>query len=256
MKVYQTALILILCALTALPCMAEETAKEIAQKVFDRDDGKDSWAEVQMTLIEDDGSQKVRKLIMASKDFGELAKRYIKFTEPAAIDGTTFLSVEQHEDRDEQFLYLPSLRRVRRIAADQKDRSFVNTDFTYEDMERRQVERDNFKITGNALVLGKDCWLMEKIAKDPEDSQYEKVVVAVAKDSYLVIKSEMYKEGEKVKTMTANELKKVDGIWTIMDITVHDLTNDHKTNNKILSIRYNKGIPEDVFTQKYLEKDN
>lgn len=231
-----------------------EQPREIAQKAYDRDDGQDSWAEVEMSLIDSDGSSKVRKVIMAAKDFGELTKRYIKFTEPAVISGTAFLAIERYEDRDEQFLYLPSVRRVRRIAGDQKDRSFVNTDFTYEDLERRKVERDEFKLLGDGSHLGRSAWLLERRAKEEDDSQYERSVSWIDKSAFIVLKSEMYKQGNLVKRMEAHELKKIDGIWTITDVTMHDLVSNHKTKNRILNIKYNKGVPDDVFTQKYLEK--
>src|SRR5688500_10052581 len=81
----------------------KDQARAIAQKVYDRDDGRDSWALIEMTLIDDGGSEKVRKLHSATKDYGELSRRFIRFTEPRAIEGTSFLALERHEEDDVQF---------------------------------------------------------------------------------------------------------------------------------------------------------
>lgn len=250
-------LILICAALIFSSSAAAQDALTIAQRVYDRDDGRDSWAEGEMILIESGGKERPRQLVIATKDFGEITKRYIRFTEPSAIDGTSFLSVEQHEDSDLQYLYLPSLRRVRRIASDQKDRSFVNTDFTFEDLERRKVERDNFKILRSEACLTGQCWVMERTPQDKDDSQYEKLHTWVDKTSYLVVKSHMFdKKGKHFKTFEARDVKRIDNIWTVMHSTMSDLSSGHKTISKTKSVRYNKGVPDEVFTEKYLEKKN
>lgn len=108
----------------------------VANMAYNRDDGKDAHAWIEMTLFDKNGKQKTRKLEMWNKDYGKLNNGLIRFTSPASIEGTGFLNIEKTGQNDDQHLFLPSLRRSRRIVSSQRDGKFVNTDFTFEDMER------------------------------------------------------------------------------------------------------------------------
>ncbi|MBW2742169.1 MAG: outer membrane lipoprotein-sorting protein, partial [Deltaproteobacteria bacterium] len=121
------------------------SGKELAQKVYDRENGDDSTAHMIMKLINKRGHERIRDFTSYSKDYSPLIKQLIRFTSPADIEGTGFLSIEKSEGETDQFLYLPSLRRTRRIVSSQKSNRFVNSDFTYEDMERRPVEDSEHK---------------------------------------------------------------------------------------------------------------
>lgn len=236
------------------PASATDRAELIAQKVFDRDDGRDSEARARMVLVDSSGRERERKLELKSKDFGELSRRYIRFSEPKAIEGTAFLSVENHERSDDQFLFLPALHRVRRIVSDQKDRSFVNTDFTFEDLERRKVEKNTYKILKEEKFLDRPCWVLESAAKNSSDTQYGRVVSWIAKESYLPLRVEFFnKKQTLVKVLEAHQVKQVDKIWTVLDSTMQDLENNHRTRLTFDEIHYNRGLPDRVFTEKFLE---
>ena len=259
MNTYRIVLIAALLSMTSIlmgqPAQALPTAQEIAQKIYDRDDGKTAESEMTMSLIPDEGSARERTMKVFSKDFGEKSKRLILFSAPKKIQGTSFLSLEQHDKDDLQFLYLPALRRVRRIAGSQKARSFVNSDFTYEDMERRKVERDSYTLLGSEMIDGRDTWKLERKARDEDDSQYAKSILWVVKDSYVVVKSELYdKKGKLSKHYTAKKLEKVDGIWTALEMSMQDVQRGHTTINKIVSVKYNRPVSDDIFTKAYMER--
>jgi len=226
----------------------------LAEKVLNRDDGKDSYAIVRMLLIDKGGNKRFRKLIAATKEFGEVSKSFMRFTEPASIEGTAFLIWENQDRDDDQFLYLPALRRVRRIVSNQKDSRFVNTDYTYEDMQTRKIEKDHHKILGTVTVEGYDCWILESTPKDPETSQYGKWVSWIIKPLFLPLKTEYYnKRGRVEKILFANDIQKVDGIATVMDSEMRNLRRRHRTFMKTDTIRYNTGVPDRIFTRRYLE---
>jgi hypothetical protein len=182
-------------------------------------------------------------------------KRYIRFTEPASIAGTAFLAWENDDRSDDQFLYLPELERARRIVSTQKDLSFVNSDFTYEDLEKRKVDKDTHSILHSESYDQYECWVLESIPKVDSASQYGKLVSWIAKDILLPIKVEYYnKQNRLTKRLVVKRLEKIDTIWTALETDMHDLTKDHHTRMKILEIRYNQGIAERVFTEAYLQK--
>lgn len=231
------------------------TGIDIAKKVFDRDRGDDSYAKIEMALIDKKGKTRVREMIVQRKKFGELNKTLIRFTSPADIEGTGFLSWENKDRDDDQFLFLPALRRVRRIVSSQKDISFVNTDFTYEDLERRKVEKDSHRLLRTEKVNGWECWILESIPKKDSGSQYGKIVSWIVKEIYVPIKVEYYnKRGNMVKRYTVNKLEKINGIWTEMELEMHDLKNNHRTQLKVKEIKYNIGLPNRVFTRQNLER--
>ena len=174
------------------------TGKELAQLVYDRDIGDDSCAHSVMGLISRRGKKWIRHFIAYQKDDGKLFKQLIRFTSPADIEGTGFLSFEKEDEATEQFLYLPALRRTRRIVSSQKDHRFVNTDFTYEDMERRRVEDYTHIISGEKKKQGRDCWILESRPKAKVQSQYSLVKSWVAKEIYVPLFVEYYSRNEKL----------------------------------------------------------
>ena len=247
------AVLLLLCVLPA-PTKAMD-GLDLAQKMYNRDDGSDSYAIVRMLLIDKGGHKRMRKLISATKDFGTLSKSLMKFTAPESIDGTGFLTWENEDKDDDQFLYLPALRRVRRIVSRQKDSQFVNTDYTYEDMQKRKVEKDHHKILGTERIQDYDCWILESTPKDPDSTQYGKVIQWVIKEVFLPVQTEYYdKKGRLQKVFLSRKIEVIDGYHTVTESEMRDVRRDHRTLMKTDTIKYNTNIPDRIFTRRYLEK--
>jgi outer membrane lipoprotein-sorting protein len=235
--------------------LAAEDGRALAQKVYDRDTGKSSYAKVEMVLMSKQGNERTRTMVVAMKNYGKGHKRYIRFTEPASIAGTAFLAWENEDRSDDQFLYLPELERVRRIVSTQKDHSFVNSDFTYEDLEKRKVDKDTQSILRSESYEQYECWVLESIPKADNASQYGKLVSWVAKDALIPVKVEFYdKQNRLTKRLVVKRLERIDKIWTALETEMYDLTKDHRTRLKTLEIRYNQGVVDRVFTEAYLQK--
>jgi outer membrane lipoprotein-sorting protein len=247
-------ILLLLILLPASVALGTEVdGRAIAKMVYDRDDGKDSFAKVKMLLMDKRGRKRFRTLMTAVKDYGNLSKSFTRFYTPADIDGTAFLTWENEDGDDDQFLYLPALRRVRRVVSTQKKNRFVNTDFTYEDLQRRKVGKDNHRILRTEVYDGRKCWVLESIPKDEDNSQYGKRVSWVAQDIFIPLKIEYYDKRQRlIKRQLNSNLKQIDGIWTVMDTEMQDLKKDRRTLMRISEIRYNRGIPDRVFTKEYM----
>lgn len=230
--------------------------RAIVEKVLNRDDGKDSYAKVEMLITDRSGMTQARSMISAVKDFGSLSKSYIRFTSPATIDGTSFLSWEVEGKDDEQFLYLPELGRDRRIASSQKDSDFVNTDFTYEDMQEREIDKDNHTLLREEKLGGYDCWVVESVPRDPKSSQYKRRVAWIPKDIYLPIRVEFYTKvlRQPTKILTVRRLEKISGIWTGKEAEMKNYDRNTATVLRTLEIKYNKGLPDRMFTRAYLKQ--
>jgi len=233
----------------------EPSAKAIMDKVFFRYDGDDSYSKIEMILTDKKGYERKRQLEIYTKDYGKLRKTYVKFTEPADIRGTAFLSIENEGKDNTQYLYLPALGRARRIVSSQKKLRFVNTDFTYEDMQRRRPNVDKHRfLREEACGEGERCAVIESVPKD--NSQYTKRISWVDRDKELILRTDFYgRNGRMIKRFQVLSVNKIENIWTAVDMIMEDFTTAHKTELKVKSINYNQGIDDEMFSLRALEKD-
>ena len=239
---------------TCASAASDLTGLELAQKVFDRDRGKDVTSSAQMVLVNSSGKKKAREIMTRRVTENGLEQQLLQFTDPADIKGTGFLTIEQPGWETEQFLYLPALRRTRRIVASQKSSRFVNTDFTYEDMERHPVNNYTYKITGSAKVGTLDCYILESSPKPGVESQYSKTVSHVTKASFVPLIAEYFDDkGKHIKTFKVMKLENIQGIFTEMVVSMADLKKKHTTYIKIENVDYNTGITKDDVSRNKLE---
>jgi len=224
------------------------TGRQLAQKVFDRDTGRDATATVEMVLINKRGKKRLRTFHLFAKHYGKLIRQLIRFTHPADIKDTAFLSIEEQGGGTTQFLYLPALRRARRIVTSQKSHRFVNSDFTYEDMERHPVDNYQHTITGEARKGPIMCFVLESRPKKGISSQYSLVKSWIAKDIYVPVYTEFFdKKGRLIKKYKVLRLEQKQGIWTEMQTLMEDLTRKHKTMLRTRSITYNTNLQDRLF---------
>jgi len=249
-----TCLILWCSCCFSLPVHAQPSGHDLAQWVHDRYVGDDAVSRQVMELIPARGQKRVRELTIIGADRDGVRRTLIRFTAPADINGTGFLSIENDQGNTEQFLYLPALNRTRRIVAGQKGRSFVNTDFTYEDMERRPVEDSEHAVVGQENMGGVDCWILESRPKPGTDSQYSMVRAWVAQDMHLALRVDFFAGGkEPVKRYTVLQLENIQDIWTETKVAMEDLQSGHQTMLQTTEIQYNTGVQDSAFTQQALE---
>lgn len=232
------------------------TPEQIAQLTYDRYIGDDMQMHGKMELISKNGHIRTREFISLRKDNNAERKQLIRFTAPADIDGTAFLTIEtDNSSNTEQHLYLPALKRTRRIVASQQGRSFVNSDFTYEDMQRHPVEAWTYQLEGEETIDGHPAYILISRPKPDTDTQYSKVVSWIEKNNFIPLKTLFWnKKGQKSKIYTVDEFKIIDEIATEMDVLMEDLLAGHKTRIQTLEIKYNSGLKDSLFTTRALEQ--
>ena len=232
----------------------EMTGKMLAQKVFDRDRGINSVSLSQMVLISENGNKRVRQFTNKRLIKDELERQLIRFTAPADIDGTGFLTIEKPGWETEQFLYLPALRRTRRIVSSQKSTRFVNSDFTYEDMERHSVDDYIYKITGTKKIGSLDCYTLETRPRKETKTQYSLTIAQIVKQSLVPVFVKYFDKKEThIKTYKVLKMDQIQNIWTEMTVSMEDHKKKHKTYIKLENIKYNTDIKKDIISRKSLE---
>jgi hypothetical protein len=240
------------------------TGEWIARQVNDRDTGRDSRFELRMRLHDRQGRTRERQLRMEGLRGAERGQRadrlLIRFLFPGDIKGTGFLVLEHPGADDERFLYLPALGRVRRIAGEEKQDSFVGSDFTYEDMGGRDVADYTYAIADEAASwTGPDgrrwpAWKLESRSKDA-NATYPRVVSTVLEDVFVVTAAENFnRRNEVVKRFEVKRLEQVTGIWTALELTMENLRDRTKTELSVTKAQYNIGLEETDFSRRVLEQ--
>ncbi|NPB09339.1 MAG: outer membrane lipoprotein-sorting protein [Thermodesulfobacteria bacterium] len=239
------------------PCYASAiTAEEVARLTFERSEGSDSAAEAQMILINSKGEKRVRRLRIYTRDDGKFRYTLIRFLAPKDIAGTGFLSkANLKTGEEEQFLYLPALKRTRRIAGSFRFHRFVNSDFTYEDLERHHPSRYHHELLGEEEVDGTLCYVLKSWPKKKKDSAYSYWIRWITKDGFLPIKEDFYdKKGRLWKKFEAVKWGKVDGYWAILHWKCTDLKKNHSSHLIIEDLHFDVGLDPKMFTRRYLER--
>lgn len=250
----------VFCLLT-VPALAQEPddrepdGREIMTQAYNRADGQDRTSTMTMTLINKRGSERVRKVESWSKDYGPDRKSVMVFDEPADVRGTAYLSWDYAEigKDDDKWLYMPAMKKVRRISGSSRNEYFMGTDFTYDDMGKRAVAKDTHTLAGSETVHGHDCWKVESVPVDPEDL-YTRRVVWVSKTALMTLKAEYYDKDGLVKVYNALDFKEQDGFWTLLRSEMDNVSREHKTVMEVASIRYDAGLEDGMFQVSAIER--
>jgi len=256
--------ILIILALLATAVWADDAkARAIMEKVEARDDGNNMTAHMEMILIDRRGDERVRMLRQFAKDFGKDEYRLMFFLEPADVAGTGFLTYDYDDpDRDDdQWLYLPALKKTKRIASSDKSGSFMGSDFTYSDMTDRDLEDYDFQLVKESMVDKEKVWVIEATPRTKEvidETGYTKSLLLVRQDNYVVIRAVHYEEkAGRLKFFEIKDLGQIDGIWQPLEMHMTSKQGQqmiHKTILKFYDVKFNQKLDDGIFTQRRLEQ--
>ena len=217
--------------------------------------GDDMKARVLMRLISKDGAERVRELTMLRKDLQEGgAQRYfIYFHRPPDVRDMTFMVWKYPGKDDDRWLYIPALKLVRRIAANDKRSSFVGSDFSYEDVSGREVEEDAHKLVREDRQGERETYVLASLPRDPGSVDFGRKLSWIDKATWLPLKEEYYdKRGDLSRVFTADELSQIQGFWTITKRTMRNVQTGHRTEAAFQETRYNLKLPPDLFTERSL----
>ena len=208
-----------------------------------------------MVITARDGSTSERVIDQYSKDGPNGARTVIVFQQPASVAGTRFLTMENASGGSDLWIFLPSLGRVRRVAASESGGSFMGTDFSYDDISAlsRDVSLDTHTMLREETLNGILCYVIQSV---PASStyQYSKTVSWVDKSNYMIYKSEMYnRRSELAKVMEMSEYRDTQGRLTPMQTKITTVSAGTSTTIRLDILKYDDPIPEGVFTTAYLE---
>ena len=240
-------------ALAGTPGAAEEIIRRSALVQFYS--GNDMRAKVTMRLLSKEGGERVRELIMTRRNVkaGGDQKYFILFRQPADVRDMTFLVWKYPQRDSDRWLYIPAIKLVKRIAANDKRSSFVGSDFSYEDVSGRAAEEDNHTLLREEKYEGKELFVVKSIPKDGKSADFGYKVSWIDKGNFVLWKEEYYdKRGALFKVFTADEVKPIQGFPTTVKRTMKNVQTGHWSEAAYGEVKYNLGLADGVFSERSL----
>ena len=231
-------------------------AKDILEEARDKQFPDNSIIDLTMVLINKRGNKRTRQLKTKRKTMSDgEAKSVAYFLSPADVKGTAFL-VWEHKDTDnDQFIYLPALKKIRRIASSQKNQSFMGSDFSYADMENQDIDDAAHKMLPQQDLNGKPCWVIESIPKPDSDSEYGKMITWVTKKDLIPEKVDFYdKKGKLLKTMLVLRSGPVGEVILPLHFTMANVQKNHKTEIILDEVMLDQELPDKEFTKRAIQR--
>ena len=246
------ALIVLIGAVTAV---FAESASDIMKKVADGSKSNSSAMELTMQIVSSSGAVSERKIQTLSMKSGGKTSTITLFLAPASVKNTRFLSIDNPVGADDQWIFLPALNKVKRIAAGEKDSSFMGSDFSYSDMSSMSMADSDGSHTllREEMYGGTACYVIESRPTGGATS-YGKTISWIAKDKYVAMKVEFYHKDAStlVKTLTTGNVSLVSGRWLARTMTMQSVSGS-KTVVTISQVKFDISVDPGYFTQYYLK---
>ncbi len=213
--------------------------------------GADGRSEVRMIITDAQGRQQRRQFTVLRRDVEELADQQflVVFSQPSDVRGTVFL-VDKHVDRDDdRWLYLPGLDLVKRISAGDKRTSFVGSHYFYEDVSGRRHTDDTHEL----IETTDDYYVLRHAPLDPDSVEFASYVTWIDRTTFLPMKIEYTNAaGQLYRSVEVFDVEEIDGHPTVTMSRVSDHLTGGRTDMQFRFIRYDVGLPDDVFTERSL----
>jgi len=239
------------------PEPAEVRGLEIAIESDVRDKGfDDSIAELTMTLRNRHGEESKRQMRSKTLEVEEDGdKSLVIFDEPRDVKGTAFLSYTHKEGSDDQWLYLPALKRVKRIASNNKSGPFMGSEFAYEDITSQEVEKFTYRYIRDETIDGMNCFVIERYPVDTK-SGYTRQVVWLDHAEYRAQKVEFYdRKDELLKTLTYQGYQQyADKHWRPDEMHMINHQTGKSTVLEWRDYQFKTGLKERDFNQNALKR--
>jgi hypothetical protein len=244
----------LLAALACAPLIAQD-ARQIVEESQRR--GRSNSQRYEGVLEVSSGNSKVSKKswnYVRQGAYGE-SKAVIRFTAPAEVKGVALLVVNHPDRSSDQWMWTPAIGRERRIALQDRSTRFFGTDFSFEDLEERDVNQFDYKLTGEEAIDGAQCWRIESRPRQGKSSQYTLTRVWIRKDNYVATQYESFIKEDLVRRLKQSDIQQVQGIWTPRLLEMTDLRRKSTTTLRIAKLEYNVTLKDEDFTVQSLRRE-
>lgn len=246
-----------------VPAQAEElSGLEISRRSDRARRSQNEYSVMTMTLENHRGQTRVRTIENWSREVSEDEDhRFSRFLEPSDVRDTTLLTYDHTHKNDDTWLYLPALKKVKRILSSNKKDYFMGSDFSYEDMENTDLVNWDYKLTASETLDGVDCYVVEGVPNneaEATETAYSKTVMWIGKDDFHARRVHYFdKKGRLAKRMRAYDIKPPspgEKRTRAHRMTMENLIKRHKTTLEFRDIQLDADIPAGTFSQRNLRQ--
>jgi outer membrane lipoprotein-sorting protein len=245
------AALAIVLALSGRPFAADD-ARQIIAEAQKRTDVKSQRYEGLLQTISESGDKAEKEWAFERLGAHGQSKVVIAFKSPAEVKGVALLIVNHPDRASDQWMWTPNIERDRRIAVQDRSTRFFGTDFSFEDLEERDVDQFDYELLGEQKIEGAPSWRIQSVPKSTKSSQYSKSVVYVRKDNYALARIESYVKDQVVRRLNYSNIVNIQGIWTAKLMTMLDIRRGSSTRLTLEKTEYNVPLSEDRFTLQSL----
>lgn len=236
-----------------------QDAQKIIEQSTDVIEFESSEMSASLLIHDGRGNTRERKVAVATRTFDGVTKTLMRFLSPAEVAGTSILIHDYEDKADDMWIYLPSMRRTRRIVTTEKGKSFMGSEFSNADMSKPNIDDFNYKLLGEEEYEGKQCYKIETVAKDRNvagEYGFNKKISLIEKETLLIYMSELFDRNDnliKVHTF-ADYRKQPNGRYFSYDMEMKNLKTKRFSQMKIHGFQLGSQLGEENFTVANLEK--
>ena len=239
---------LVLLGLLAARPLAAQDARQIVDEAQKRQRSASERYEGRLRVVRADGKVFDKSWAFARMGSHGNSKSVLRFTAPADVKDVALLIVNHPDRVSDQWMWTPSTARERRIAPQNRSERFFNTDFSYEDLEERDVDQYDYRLLGEEALGGVGCWKIEARPKQAKSSQYTLSRVWIRTDNYAFAQIENDIKGQLARRLQYLDLQNVQGVWTALRLEMHDVRRNSRTTLRLEKLEYNAPMKETDFT--------
>lgn len=232
--------------------------REIMERVDHRQRGPDQRLRMTWHLREPSGRERVRETRSYWRDYRDAdsklrSKRLIVFDAPPDVRETALLvwSYRSAGVDDDRWIYLPALRKVRRVAGADRGRSFTGSEFSYDDLGDRELDEDTHVLLRSEDASGRELYVVESSARDP-DSPYARRVQWIDALNFTIPRIEYYDDHDRLGKVLHIEWREVGGVWDWRYLRMENVRSGRSTEVEVTEVVHGLGLPDDAFSESAL----
>jgi Outer membrane lipoprotein-sorting protein len=182
------------------------------------------------------------------------SKVVVRFTSPPEVKGVALLIHNRPERASDQWMWTPAIERDRRIAMQDRSTRFFGTDFSFEDMEERDVDQYDYSMLGSETLEGVACWKIQSVPKPSRASQYTRSILWVRKDKYVLARLDNFVKDDIIRRLKFSTFENIQGYWTARQLDMSDLPRHTRTRLTLEQVKYNAPMKDEEFTLQAIRR--
>lgn len=238
------------------PALADDlTVDQIVERAQQNEFPDNMSATIKMVLRDKEGNERLREFQIKRRGQGDDGDAVIRFVAPPEVEGTAFLMKSRKGKDSEIYMYIPELKRTRRIAGSESNRSFVGSDFSYSDIQLSHFSKGTHRMLKSEVLGGADCHVVESVIATTEDDPYDRIVAWIRKDNFLPVQVLFYSGTDQPKKQfTIQKFEKQGETLVVTESTMQTVQKNHTTHMLLRDLKVGAPLKDSEFTLRALER--